>query len=64
MFFLLEAVSPSQILVSNPSASKLKRFTDVGIRATHNNMEVMRQCDIVVIAVKPQVIVERVNIFV
>ncbi|MDD2213948.1 MAG: NAD(P)-binding domain-containing protein, partial [Oscillospiraceae bacterium] len=49
-------LQPQQIMVSNRSQDKLQALTaDSGIRAAGNNPEVVRQADLLVLAVKPQV---------
>nr|CAB3265333.1 pyrroline-5-carboxylate reductase 1, mitochondrial [Phallusia mammillata] len=48
-------IKPSQISVSNPSAGKFKRFQTEGMNTTHNNMEIMDTCEIVLICIKPQI---------
>lgn len=42
-----------EIIISNPSAGKLRRFTDAGLKTTTDNREAVAEADIVVLAVKP-----------
>ena len=45
-----------KITVSDKDTTKLEKIREMGCRTTENNQEVLKQSDIIVIAVKPQVI--------
>jgi len=50
-----KTVSPSQIYVSNRSGGKLKKVEELyGVRPVRTNEELVDECDVVVLAVKPQ----------
>ncbi len=54
-----QTVSPSQIYVTNRSGGKLKKVEEVyGVRSIRTNEELVDECDIVVLAVKPQDLVQ------
>ncbi|XP_077967858.1 pyrroline-5-carboxylate reductase 3-like isoform X2 [Styela clava] len=48
-------VDPGNVLVSNRSKEKLHMFSKEGIQVTQDNIEVFSKCDIIVLAVKPQI---------
>ena len=49
--------SPSQFYISHPSASKTKKFAYLGIEnETSSNEDVVSNCDIIVLCVKPQIL--------
>ncbi|XP_039248650.2 uncharacterized protein LOC120326425 isoform X1 [Styela clava] len=48
-------VDPGNVLVSNRSKGKLQMFSKEGIQVTQDNIEVFSKCDIIVLAVKPQI---------
>lgn len=45
---------PAQVIISNPSAEKLKHPHELGVRTTHQNREVVDTADLIILAVKPQ----------
>ncbi|XKL61596.1 hypothetical protein PGB90_001429 [Kerria lacca] len=45
---------PNQIYVSAPSERNFQKWKELGVNTTHNNYEVILQCNIVFLAVKPQ----------
>jgi pyrroline-5-carboxylate reductase len=50
-------VPPERIIVSDVKEERLKVFRDRhGVRTTHDNVELVRDADVVVLSVKPQVI--------
>lgn len=50
-------VLPGDVLASDPNEAARRRFREVtGCQATENNLEVVRTQDVVILAVKPQVI--------
>lgn len=49
-------VSPGRVWMSNPHSEKLAPFGDTGVHTTNSNLEVVRSVDILLLAVKPQVI--------
>ena len=52
-----KVVPPEGILVSDVKAERLSHFqNDYGVRTTHDNHELVRTCDVIVLSVKPQVI--------
>ncbi|MGQ9505687.1 MAG: pyrroline-5-carboxylate reductase [Thermogutta sp.] len=49
--------APADILASDPSEDACRRFHEItGARTTENNLEVVRTHDVIILAVKPQVI--------
>ncbi len=56
---LTESFSAEQIMVSEPSDLRREHLTEVfGIELTKNNLELMKKCDIIILAIKPQIVVE------
>ena len=52
-----KVMPPESILVSDVKAERLAHFADdYGVRATHDNHELVSTCDVIVLSVKPQVI--------
>lgn len=49
-------VSPEQVWISNPRLEKLTPFGDIGVHTTNSNLETVRCVDILLLAVKPQVL--------
>ena len=55
-------VSPGSLYVSDPSADSLKSFKDdFGINTSSSNQALLDSCDIIVLAVKPQVMKDVVS---
>ena len=48
-------ISSANIFVSDKDEAKLAEFAKSGVNVTVNNVEVERNCDIIVLAVKPQI---------
>jgi pyrroline-5-carboxylate reductase len=52
-----KVIPPENIVVSDVKADRLAVFKDThGVKTTHDNHELVRTCDVVVLSVKPQVI--------
>lgn len=51
-------MSPDQVWMSNPNIEKLTPFGDEGVHVTRSNVEVAKRVDILLLAVKPQMISE------
>lgn len=52
-----EVMPPANIVVSDVKTDRLAHFTEEhGVRTTQDNHGLVRQCDVIVLAVKPQVI--------
>ncbi len=49
-------VTPDRLAVSNRSPGKLAPYRDMGVFTTVDNVEILRRCDLVFLAVKPQVL--------
>lgn len=49
-------MSPAQVWMSNPHTDKLKPFGDMGVHTTTSNLEAAQKGDILLLAVKPQVL--------
>ena len=50
-------VAPTQIIGSDPAQSRLNFLSsEYGIRTTTDNLEAVREADIVVLAIKPQLV--------
>lgn len=48
---------PSRIIASSPEEEHLKKLSDeYGINTTHNNLEILELADVVILAVKPNII--------
>lgn len=54
-------VDPGKVFVSNRSKEKLQSFSKEGIQVTQKNIEVFSKCDIIFLAVKPQVFPTVIN---
>ena len=48
-------VLPSKILASAPSDTNLKTWREFNAETTHDNIEVIKKCDIVFLSVKPHI---------
>ncbi len=49
-------LSPDQLIVSDPSPPRQQVFNEIGVTACDDNRRVIRDCDQVMLAVKPQVV--------
>lgn len=57
-----KTISPSNIYAANRSAGKLKKVEELfGVQSVQNNEELIDECDIIVLAVKPQDLVQVVE---
>lgn len=54
--WLKAGVAPSDLCISNPTPAKLERWTALGVRTTTDNVEAIRDADLIVTAVKPHVL--------
>lgn len=52
----LKGKKKDEIVVSNHSSEKLKRFADKGVHTTTDNREAVAEADVVVLAVKPWIV--------
>ncbi|XP_072041818.1 pyrroline-5-carboxylate reductase 3-like [Amphiura filiformis] len=48
-----DVIKPGQLMASAPSDRNLKVVKEKGIQTTHDNCEVVRSCDVVILACKP-----------
>ena len=48
-------LSPSQILASAPSDTNLKTWREFKAETTHDNIEVIKKCDMIFLSVKPHI---------
>ncbi|MES2625159.1 MAG: pyrroline-5-carboxylate reductase [Pseudomonadota bacterium] len=58
---LATRINASQLWAADTAQDKLATFADKGINTTTDNAEIVRQCSIVVLAVKPQVMAKVVG---
>jgi pyrroline-5-carboxylate reductase len=58
---LATGVAPAQLWASDTAADKLAAFASKGIHATADNHAVIAACDVVILAVKPQVMAKVVS---
>ena len=55
-FLKVGALKPKEIFASDVNEERLKEMKKIGIRTTKDNRELVRLCDIVFIAVKPELV--------
>ena len=48
-------LSPSQILTAAPSDTNLKTWREFKAETTHDNIEVIKKCDVIFLSVKPHI---------
>ena len=53
--------NPSDVTIANPHEDKLKRFSDLGANTTTNNIEAIKDADIITIVVKPWLVEQVVD---
>lgn len=53
---LLASDSDYEITISNPSETPLRRLESLGVKVTHDNVECIRDAEIIVLAVKPWIV--------
>lgn len=49
-------VASDRLIASDPSEAQLKRFSALGIKTTHDNLDACKDADIILIAVKPNLV--------
>lgn len=49
-------IDPVDMYVSNRTAPKLEAFKQLGMQTTLDNMFIFNNCDVIVLAIKPQVL--------
>jgi pyrroline-5-carboxylate reductase len=53
--------NPSDITIANPHKDKLQRFSNLGTNTTTNNIEAIKDADIIAIVVKPWLVEQVIN---
>ena len=55
-FMAAGLVSPPQVLASAPSDTNLALWRQLGAETTHKNSDIVQNCDVIFLAVKPQIL--------